>query len=290
MFLKKKTEPFMKTSYREQPNGYLETIQKGMSAVRYFNRKMSYGKGTREEQICRLKKEIEEADAIMIGAGAGLSTSAGFTYSGERFQKYFSDFEEFVKQSEFYDFYNIQDRGVIYISTIHKSKGREFDNVYILHKDTYGKTDPEKRALYVAITRAKHALYIHTNSKLFDKYSGDGIEMSFDTTEYAEPEELMLQTTYRDVVLSSFKGKRDIIFRLRSGMNLFVDGEYISVEIDGEITRIGKYSRAFVSKLESLRKKGYELVSSTVRFIVAWKGEEDTEETPIVLTDVHFKK
>ena len=29
MFLKKKTEPFMKTSYREQPNGYLETIQKG---------------------------------------------------------------------------------------------------------------------------------------------------------------------------------------------------------------------------------------------------------------------
>ena len=45
----------MKTSYREQPNGYLETIQKGMSAVRYFNRKMSYGKGTREEQICRLK-------------------------------------------------------------------------------------------------------------------------------------------------------------------------------------------------------------------------------------------
>ena len=82
----------MKTSYREQPNGYLETIQKGMSAVRYFNRKMSYGKGTREEQICRLKKEIEEADAIMIGAGAGLSTSAGLTYSGERFKRYFFDF------------------------------------------------------------------------------------------------------------------------------------------------------------------------------------------------------
>ena len=93
----------MKTSYREQPNGYLETIQKGMSAVRYFNRKMSYGKGTREEQICRLKKEIEEADAIMIGAGAGLSTSAGFTYSGERFQKYFSDFEE---KYGFHDMYS----------------------------------------------------------------------------------------------------------------------------------------------------------------------------------------
>ena len=63
-----------------------------MSAVRYFSRNISYGKGTREEQIVRLKKEIETADAIVIGAGAGLSTSAGLTYSGERFDKYFFDF------------------------------------------------------------------------------------------------------------------------------------------------------------------------------------------------------
>lgn len=45
-------------------------------------------------QILRLKDEIENADAIVIGAGAGLSTSAGFTYSSERFGKYFSDFAE----------------------------------------------------------------------------------------------------------------------------------------------------------------------------------------------------
>ena len=41
----------------------------------------------------RLKKEIETADAVVIGAGAGLSTAAGFTYSGERFERFFSDFE-----------------------------------------------------------------------------------------------------------------------------------------------------------------------------------------------------
>ena len=44
-------------------------------------------------EIERLKKEIETADAIVIGAGAGLSTAAGFTYSGERFERFFSDFE-----------------------------------------------------------------------------------------------------------------------------------------------------------------------------------------------------
>jgi len=46
------------------------------------------------DSIQRLRKAIDEADAIVIGAGAGLSTSAGFTYSGERFEKYFSDFGE----------------------------------------------------------------------------------------------------------------------------------------------------------------------------------------------------
>lgn len=42
--------------------------------------------------IERLKEALEQADAVVIGAGAGLSASAGFTYSGERFEKYFGDF------------------------------------------------------------------------------------------------------------------------------------------------------------------------------------------------------
>ncbi|MDE6659510.1 MAG: Sir2 silent information regulator family NAD-dependent deacetylase [Eubacterium sp.] len=43
-------------------------------------------------QIDKLKKALSECDAVVIGAGAGLSTAAGFTYSGERFNQYFSDF------------------------------------------------------------------------------------------------------------------------------------------------------------------------------------------------------
>lgn len=45
-------------------------------------------------KIQQLKEAIEEADAVVIGAGAGLSTSAGFVYTGERFSKYFGDFTE----------------------------------------------------------------------------------------------------------------------------------------------------------------------------------------------------
>ena len=42
--------------------------------------------------IERLQEALEQADAVVIGAGAGLSASAGFTYTGERFEKYFGDF------------------------------------------------------------------------------------------------------------------------------------------------------------------------------------------------------
>lgn len=44
------------------------------------------------DTIARLKQELDTADAVMIGAGSGLSTSAGLTYTGERFQNYFADF------------------------------------------------------------------------------------------------------------------------------------------------------------------------------------------------------
>ena len=46
------------------------------------------------EQINRLEESLQRADAVLIGAGAGLSTAAGLTYGGERFLRYFSDFHE----------------------------------------------------------------------------------------------------------------------------------------------------------------------------------------------------
>lgn len=46
------------------------------------------------EQIDKLKRALDECDAVVIGAGAGLSSAAGFSYNGERFDKYFSDFKE----------------------------------------------------------------------------------------------------------------------------------------------------------------------------------------------------
>ena len=55
------------------------------------------------DNIEKLKEKFHTADAVVIGAGAGLSAAAGFTYSGERFEKYFSDFR---KKYGFEDMYS----------------------------------------------------------------------------------------------------------------------------------------------------------------------------------------
>ena len=84
----------MNSFYDHRPNGYQETIEKGISAVRTFHSGLSLGTGSREENLRRLKSAFDTADAIVIGAGAGLSTAAGLTYSGERFNRVFFDFQD----------------------------------------------------------------------------------------------------------------------------------------------------------------------------------------------------
>ena len=134
----------MKKSY-DKKNGYLETIQKGLKALGILGRNVSSGKGSREERIELLKNEIQKADAIVIGAGAGLSTSAGFTYSGERFEKYFSDFiKEYgirdMYSGGFYPFPNDEIRWAwwarhIYFNRYVKASKPVYDELFSLLKD-----------------------------------------------------------------------------------------------------------------------------------------------------------
>lgn len=69
----------------------------------FLKKKMKESTGDYSDKITELKEKISEADAVVIGAGSRLSTSAGFVYSGERFKQYFSDFEE---KYDFHDMYS----------------------------------------------------------------------------------------------------------------------------------------------------------------------------------------
>ena len=52
--------------------------------------------------VNKLREALNSVDAVIIGAGAGLSTSAGFVYTGERFEKYFHDFAEKYRFNDMY--------------------------------------------------------------------------------------------------------------------------------------------------------------------------------------------
>ena len=88
--------------------------------------------------ISRLADTLAAVDAVVVGAGAGLSTSAGFTYSGERFQKYFADFIEAYGFSDmysagFYPFKTLEERWAYWSRHI-------WYNRYVpAPKDTYAK-------------------------------------------------------------------------------------------------------------------------------------------------------
>ena len=84
----------MNRFFHQRNADYAATLQKGVSFVRGLRGGLTDDTGSREDNLRRLKKELEAADAVVIGAGAGLSTSAGLTYSGERFERYFFDFKE----------------------------------------------------------------------------------------------------------------------------------------------------------------------------------------------------
>ncbi len=69
----------------------------------FLKRAMTKSTGSYWDSIERLKNKIKTADAVVIGAGAGLSTAAGFAYSGKRFHKYFADF---IEKYHFKDMYS----------------------------------------------------------------------------------------------------------------------------------------------------------------------------------------
>lgn len=210
-------------------------------------------------------------------------------FESTRATKYVSDFEEFINESKYEDFCDDNDKETVYVSTIHKAKGREFDSVYMMLKNSTGRDDADRRALYVGITRAKKELYIHTNTVLFDKYR-DFAEYDLDEKQYGEPEEIVVQTTHRHVVLDFFKSRRDVTLSLYSGCPLHIEENYLVAEYRGKDVRVAKFSKAFVEDLEQQKEKGYKPYSAQIKFIVYWKGEDDVEETPIILSQIRFVK
>ena len=200
--------------------------------------------------------------------------------------KYFSDFKEFVFESSVEDFCDTS-RADVVVSTIHKAKGREFDDVYMLISDNYVKDAHLMRRYYVGITRAKNRLFIHTNSDCFNHLSADRYLM--DQRQYDMPEEIVLQLSHKDVNLGFFKERKQEVLALRGGDSLIYNDFFLySSSTDKPIAKLSSRMQGTLSEWE---QRGYKVQSASVRFVVAWKPKDapkDETETAVLLADLRL--
>ena len=200
--------------------------------------------------------------------------------------KYFSDFKEFVFESSVEDFCDTSGTDVV-VSTIHKAKGREFDDVYMLISDNYIKDAHLMRRYYVGITRAKNRLFIHTNGDCFNHLSAN--QYLIDQQHYDMPEEIILQLSHKDVYLGFFKERKQEVLALRGGDSLIYNDFFLySSSADKPIAKLSSRMQGTLSEWE---QRGYKVQSASVRFVVAWKPKDapkDETETAVLLADLRL--
>lgn len=204
--------------------------------------------------------------------------------------KYVSDFEIFIKESKLEDF-NSEQGETINVSTIHKAKGKEFDNVFLVLDNFNANSDDAKRQLYVAMTRAKQHLTIHYNGSFLNHLKAEELRYINYTASYALPKQLVYHLTHRDINLGYFKYVQSRIHFLNSGGTLKVcDTGLINLENE----QVLKFSKDFLVKIESLATQEYQLVTAKTRFIMFWYPREDkgdvSQELKIILPELYFER
>lgn len=200
--------------------------------------------------------------------------------------KYKSDLEIFIRESKMEDFTG-ENMETIYVSTMHKAKGREFDNVYLMLDQFSLSSDEAKRLLYVAMTRAKTNLTIHYNGNYLRNISTRGLQSVTDAVNYLPPSQLAMQLSHKHVWLDYFDSRQNMVPQLNCGDVLTFDGETC---FNAKGVAVLKVSRLFKEQIEPIMRKNYLPHSAKVRFMVYWQKEDADNEIIIVLPEIYFER
>ena len=200
-------------------------------------------------------------------------------------RKYKSDLEVLIRESKLEDFYN-ENSETIFVSTIHKAKGKEFDNVFLLLEKFNLDTDAAKRQLYVAMTRAKHNLNIHLNNDYLNSLNAENLEHISNFEIYPTPDKIVRHATFEDVWLDYFINRQISISQLTCGEKLHIEGNEC---LNSNGQSVLKFSKKFIEKIKLMKLKHYELKSASVNFILYWRKEGALEEIKIILPELYFE-
>ena len=180
---------------------------------------------------------------------------------------YRSDLHQFLLESDVEDFVSF-DNNCVFVSTIHKAKGREFDTAHLFVSEPDTTNPDDLRTIYVGLTRARRNLYIY-NKPVLDQTN------------------ISISLNLHDVWLDYFKERKDKVLRLRSGDGLkYSNGYLISQQGD----YIACLSKARKQQMEELYQKGYHVISVQVSYILAWRPREEPQEVAVCLANIILQK
>jgi ATP-dependent DNA helicase RecQ len=202
-------------------------------------------------------------------------------------KKYRSDLDVFIRESHLEDFYQ-RDTETIFVSTIHKAKGREFDNLFLMLGGLENTiSEQQKRELYVAITRAKQNLTIHLNSGHFDHIQTTNMHRTEITGQNPPADQLSMHLTHKDVQLNHFYNVQPHLANLLAGDNLQYRGDEYLESNDYPVIKL---SRQFMERVAALRAKNFKLKEAKVNFVVWWRKEGTQHRIMIILPKLTFGK
>lgn len=249
-----------------------------LAEVRYFTKQLG------EDDCIAVSREVwdkaKERTERAYGTSKLLPNMRRFWNDYEKTHKsiYKTDLRQFLLESNIEDFVET-DSQVVYVSTIHKAKGREFDSVHLWLFGQYKIEDDSLRSIYVGITRARHHLFIHTDSELFGQHP----------SKYTPQQDrcVIVSLSLRDVWLDYFRNHKADVLALRSGDELtYHDGYLVSMK-GKPIACLSKSKR---EELDGLAKKGYWVTYAEVSYVLAWRPRDEKEEVAVCLANLHLKK
>ena len=272
--LTRTNEETLQVAYELEKRGLHATVAQSMGGfrfgnlaeVRYFLKQL----GRNEISISKERwQEAKQRTLETYASSTCLNVMKHFfaDFEDTRQVYYRSDLREYIFESNIEDFIAADDMSV-FVSTIHKAKGREFDTVYLLSPIPDVRDIDDMRAYYVGLTRAKQNLYLVTNSPV--EYTSISIALNM-----------------RDVWLDFFKGRKEAVLRLRSGDSLQYKDSYL---LNNQGINIIELSASGKEKVKAWTDKGYEVISSKVSYTLAWKPQDSETEYAVCLANIVLSK
>jgi ATP-dependent DNA helicase RecQ len=254
--------------------------------VRFFSGKISAFQSIPEDVWETAKRALRNAyPSESKGLAVCEAIIRAFETANTR-SRYRMDFEIFVRESRLEDFFVDESRETITVSTMHKAKGREFDNVFLLLTQP-PQNDEERRLLYVALTRPRTNLVILTTVDTFDTVQAEDVQRERDDQPWGDVSEITTVLTHKDMWLDFFGRVQAHLLSVHSGDELSIIPEGCTNKRGQTVLR---FSKGFRSKLDQWKAKGYSPASARVHYAVWWKNKETGQESKIILPELVFHK